>query len=182
MTRTGVAVAAVFASVVLAGCDGEDDEATSPPRSGAVVRTDTTARSGDALTKRAYLREADELCAKTKRRVGPISDAVKAKIAAEDAAGVAAELRKTVPIADEFLARMRALMPPKGDEAIVGAYLDVVAEQKGRLRRLLEALEAEDISTIEVLAGELRQGNQRARRLADRYGFEKCGPEGLPAR
>lgn len=95
---------------------------------------------------------------------------------------MAAELRKAVPIADEFLARMRALTPPKGDEAIVARYLDVVAEQKGRLRPLVEALEAEDISTIEVLAAELRRGNQRARRLADSYGFTRCGPEGLPTR
>lgn len=93
---------------------------------------------------------------------------------------MATELRKAVPIADEFLGRMRALKPPEGDEAIVGNYLDVVTEQKRRLRPLVEALEAEDISTIEVLAGELRRGNQRAGRLADGYGFTSCGPEGLP--
>jgi hypothetical protein len=180
--RTGVAVAVVVASAVLHGCGGDDDEGTSPPRPARAVAPETTARSGEAPTKPAFLREADALCAEAKRRVAPISAAVWAKIANEDAAGVAAELSKAVPIADEFLAKMRALTPPKGDETIVGRYVDVVAEQKRRLRPLVEALEAEDISTIEVLAAELRQGNQRARRLADDYGFTSCGPAGLPTR
>lgn len=181
MTRTDVAVAVIVASVVLPGCGGQEDEPRPSPRpSGATAGK--TARSGEAPAKPEFVREADALCAETKRRVAPISDAVKAKVAAEDAAGVAAELRKAVPIADAFLARMRALTPPKGDEAIVGRYLDIVAEQKARLRPLVEALEAEDISTIEVLAAELRQGNQRARRVADDYGSKRCGPEGLPTR
>ena len=176
------AVAVIVASAVLPACGGEDDESTSPPRPRATAAPETTAKPGDAPTKPEFLRKADALCAKTKRRVAPISDAIEAKVAAEDAAGVAVELRKAVPIADEFLARMRALTPPQGDEAIVGRYLDFVAQQKRRIRPLLEALEAEDISTIEVLAAELRQGNQRAGRLADGYGFTKCGPQGLPTR
>ena len=179
MTRADVAVAVVVASVVLAGCGGQEDEPRPMPRPGGAV-ADKPARSGEAPTKPEFVREADALCAEVKRRVAPLSEAVAAKVADEDAAGVAAELRKALPIAGEFLDRMRALTPPRGDEAIVGEYLDIVEEQKGRIPPLVEALEAEDISTIEVLAAELRQGNQRARRLTDRYGLTKCGPDGLP--
>ncbi len=104
------------------------------------------------------------------------------KRAHEDAAGVAGELRKALPIANQLLGRLRALTLPKGDEAIVARYLDIIAEQKERIRPLAEALEAEDISTIEVLVAELRQGSRRAQRLAHGYGFAKCTPEGLPTR
>lgn len=129
-----------------------------------------------------FLRKADALCAEAKRQVAPIAVAVAAKVASEDAAGVAAELRKALPIADRLLGRMRALTPPKGDEAIVDEFLDTIAKQRGRIRPMVEALEAEDISSIEVLVEELRQGNRRAQRLAQGYGFTKCGPVGLPAR
>lgn len=175
-------MAVVVASVVLPGCGGEDDQVKSQPRPGDAVARRTPARPGEAPTKREFLRDADALCAEAKQRVAPISDAVAAKVASEDAPGVAAELRKGLPIADQLLGRMRALTPPKGDEAIVGKYLDTIAKQRGRIRPLLEALEAEDISSIEVLVAELRQGNKRAQRLAQGYGFTKCAPVDLPTR
>jgi len=136
----------------------------------------TRTRSGEAPTKKEFVREANQICADAKRRIAPISDATAAKIDDEDALGAATELRKGLPIADEFLGQMRALTPPKGDVDIVAEYLDIVGKQKERIRPLAEALEAEDISGIEVLAAELKQGNQRAQRLARGYGFPKCGP------
>jgi len=126
------------------------------------------------------LRKAEAVCADARQRVTRLSGGVAAKIADEDAAGVAAELRKGLPIADDLLGGLRALTPPRGDEGIVGDYLEVIAKQRGRIPPLVEALEAEDISTIEVLVAELRQGNQRAKRLAEDYGFRKCGPGGSP--
>ena len=95
---------------------------------------------------------------------------------------MAAQVRKGLPFANRLLSRMRALTPPKGDEAVVDRYLDTIARQKGRIGPLVEALEAEDISSIEVLVAELSQGNQRARRLARGYGFRECGPVALPGR
>lgn len=181
MTRTGVAVAVVVASVGLPGCR-EDDQVKGQPRPGGAEARRTPTQSGKAPTKPEFLRKADALCAEAKRQAGPISDAVAAKVASEDAAGVAAELRKGLPIADRLLGRMRALTPPNGDEAVVGRYLDVIARQRGRIRPLMEALEAEDISSIEALAAELGQGNERAQRLAQGYGFTKCGPVDLPTR
>jgi len=141
-----------------------------------------TKPAGRTPAKNEFLRKADALCAEAKRRIAPITAAVAVKRSREDAAGVASELRKALPIANQLLGRMRALTPPKGDEAILARYLDIFAEEKGRIRPLVEALEAEDISTIEVLVAELRQGRRRARRLAHGYGFTSCGPEGLPTR
>ena len=177
---TGAALALVVAAVVLPGCGGGTDEATSEPRQSATTAPEAGTKSGETPTKRKFLREADAICAEARRRAAPISAAVDRLIANEDAAGVADQLRKALPIADELLRKMRALGSPKGDEAIVRRYLAIVAEQKGRIPSLVEALEAEDISTIEVLAAELREGNRKADRLARRYGFKKCGTQGLP--
>jgi hypothetical protein len=182
VARTVAAVALVVASVVLAGCGGEDDEATTKRRPSAGVTRTAPASSGEAPTKEEFLRKANALCAEAKRRAAPISDAVNAKVDNEDAIGVAAELRKGLPIADQFLDGIRALTPPRGDEAIVGRYVDIVAAQRRRIPPLVEALEAEDISSIEVLAAELRQGNRRAQHLTRGYGLTRCGPAGLPAR
>ena len=54
---------------------------------------------------------------------------------------MAGELRKALPIANQLLGRLRALTPPKGDEATVARYLDIIAEQKERIRPLAEALD-----------------------------------------
>ena len=179
-TRTGAAVAVI---VVLSGCGEGDEEAVTQPRAhGALAREASTRPAGKAPAKTEFLRKADALCAEAKRRIAPIAAAVAVKRAREDAAGVAGELRKALPIANQLLGRMRALTPPRGDEGILARYLDIIAQQKERIPPLVEALEAEDISTIEVLVAELRQGSGRAQRLAHGYGFAKCAPPGLPTR
>jgi len=150
----------LMASGVLPGCGGEDDEPASRSRPGGALARKAPTRSGEAPTKKEFVREANQICADAKRRIAPISDATAAKIDDEDALGAATELRKGLPIADEFLGQMRALTPPKGDVDIVAEYLDIVGKQKGRIRPLAEALEAEDISGIEVLAAELKQAPQ----------------------
>ena len=180
VTRTGLVATVVLAGVVGPGCGGETDQPPSPPRPAAPASGEIRTEPGEAPTKPAFLKEADAVCAEAKRRAAPITAAAEAMVASEDAAGVAAELRKGLPIAEDFLGTMRALTPPKGDEAVVGRYLAIVADQMRRIPPLVEALEAEDISTIEVLVAELREGNDRARRLALLYGFRKCGPQGLP--
>lgn len=182
LLRTAGAVALILASVALAACGGEDDPVKRQPRSDHAQAPKAPATPGKAPGKTDFLREADLLCAGTKRQVTPIFKAVAAKVAAADAAGVAAQLRKGLPLADQLLSRMRALTPPKGDEALFDRYLDTIARQKRRIGPLVEALEAEDISSIEVLVAELGQGNQRARRLASGYGFKECGPVALPDR
>ena len=180
VTPRAVAVTAFAACVALLGCGGEADEAPGPPRRSGDASGEARARPGKAPTRSAFLKEADAVCAEAKRRAAPLAAAAEAMAADEDAAGVAAELRKGLPIAEGFLDRMRSLTPPTGDERRVARYLDVVSEQARRVPPLVEALEAEDISTIEVLAAELREGNRRAGRLASLYGFKDCGPQGLP--
>ncbi len=137
-------------------------------------------RSGKAPTSPTFPRKADAACAEAKRRVAPIYAAVEAKVADMDAPGVAAELRKALPIADALVVRMRSLAPPQGDKAVVRQYLQTIEQQRRRISSLVAALEAEDISRIEVLVAELRQGNQRAQRLAKRYGSKNCSPRDLP--
>ncbi len=137
-------------------------------------------RSGKAPTSSTFLRKADAACADVKRRVAPIYAAVETKVADLDAAGVAAQLRKALPIADALVLRMSALAPPGGDKAAVDQYLETIQQQRGRISSLIAALEAEDISRIEVLAAELREGNRRAQRLAKRYGSKDCSPRDLP--
>ena len=179
MARTGTAVALLAASVLALGCQGDDEESatrrTAPER-------DPPAQAGPSPARSKFVAAANALCVKARQRVAPIADAIKPKVANEDAAGVAAELRKALPIADDLLDKMSALKPPAGDEAIVARSLDLIAQQRLRLRTLVRALVAGDILWIEDVVAELREGNQRAKSLADDYGLAKCDPEGSPAR
>lgn len=177
MAKTVTAVALLAASLIAVGCRGDDDSAT--PRT-APERV-PPARAGEAPPKAEFVADANALCVEARQRAAPIYDAIGPKVAREDAAGVAAELRKALPIADELLKKMRALTPPAGDEAIIGRYVDLIARQRMRIRTLVEALYAEDISTIEVVVAELKEANGQARRLAHHYGLTRCDPPGLPA-
>lgn len=180
MARLGIAVGLLVASVLLSGCIGDDDAATRSRPGGAGTPT-LPGRSGEAPTKRKFVQAASRVCARARRRLAPIYEAIDAKVASQDIAGVAVELRKALPVADELLRRMRALTPPRGDEATVGRYLRTVAEQRRRIRSLVNALEAEDLSTAEVLVAQLRRANRRAQRRARDYGFRRCSPPDLPA-
>ncbi len=180
MMRTVAAAATVVTSVVLLGCGGGDEEERkAPPRPSPAAR-EASRTPGEAATSPTFLRKADAACADAKRRVAPIYHAVEAKVADMDAAGVAVELRKALPIADALVERMRALAPPADDEAFIAQYLETIAQQRRRISSLAAALEAEDISRIELLAAQLRQGNRRAQRLAKRYGSKDCTPRDLP--
>jgi hypothetical protein len=178
--RAAAAVGLLVASMLALGCRGEDDETRTQTRPAGAKERTTPARTGPAPTRPRFTREANAACADAKRRAAPIAGAVAAKVREEDAAGVAEEVRKTLPIAEELLEKLGALTPPAGDEAVIGEYLDLVARQKERIRPLAEAVEAEDISTIEVLLAEVRAGNRRARRVARDYGLTQCEPPGLP--
>jgi hypothetical protein len=116
-----------------------------------------------------------------RRRAAPISDAIRTKVASEDAAGVAAELRKALAHRGRAAGEAGRAQAARGDVAIVGRYVHLIAGQRMRIRSLVEALAAEDISTIEVVVAELREATRRAKRLADRYGFTKCDLGPLPA-
>ena len=120
------------------------------------------------------------MCTQAKRRAAPIAGAVRAEVAEENAAGAARELRKVLPVAEDLRERLEALTPPAGDEATVARYIGVVGEQTARIRALADAVEGEDISTVEVLLEELTDANRRARRLATDYGLAQCQPPGLP--
>jgi hypothetical protein len=170
------------ASVALVGCGGHGEQARSARSSGRPAARAPTAKHAEGPRRGQFLRTADALCSRARRRLAPIARAVVAKVADEDAAGVATELRKARPIADRLLEGLRALTPPRAGEDIFHAYLRIVARQEARIQPLAEALEGEDISTIEVLAADLRRDNERAERLARRYGFKRCGPGGLATR
>lgn len=171
-------MALLAASAMVVGCQGEDDQSATPR---PALQREAPKQEGKAPTRSKFTSDANALCVDARRRVAGIADAIRVKVRREDAADVAADLRRALPIADELLDKLSALRPPAGDEAIVGRYLDVIAEQRLRIRSLVEALEAEDISTIEVVVAELRDGNRRAKRLAFDYGLTKCAPDGLPA-
>lgn len=179
--RRAPAVALLVAIMVAGSCTEEDgDESPTWTRPDRAVQRTTPARTSPAPTRSRFVREANALCTKAKRRAAPIAEAVNAEVAQQDAAGAARELRKALPVAEELRERLDALTPPAGDEAVVARYLRFVAGQAGRIRSLADALEGEDISTIEILLEELREANRRGRRLAGENGLAQCRPTGLP--
>jgi hypothetical protein len=168
--RSKLAATVVAAVVALiGGCGGGDDEPATERQStgGEAQRT--------APTKAEFIEQADEICAEAKRKLAPVSRAGDAKNERGDIEGAAGELRKAVRIADEQLNKLRGLTPPEADRAVLAKYFDTIAEQKGLIRRIADALEEGDEEQATALASELDEGQQRAQGLAQGYGFKECG-------
>jgi hypothetical protein len=160
-------------ALALAGCGGDDGD--DP------VTTDV-----DALvpSKRDYVIQADTICARADQAIQTEAE-VSLGIDSSDfrltPSGEAVFLpgrapsperirrfgeEVVVPTLREQLADLRALTPPRGDEATVNEIYD-------RAERGLERLEADPAAFSDRDA--VRRALTEARRLGRRYGFFDCG-------
>jgi hypothetical protein len=150
MSRQLATVATLAAAAALAGCGGGDGE------------------GGDRLSKEDYIRQADALCLEADQRIEALGDPTTAEEAV-------AFTRDATAIAEEQLARLRALRPPEEDEATLEEAYDLLEQQIEVGRQLGDAIDANDEARAQEL---IRQGddlNERANEIADDYGMAECG-------
>lgn len=107
MLRTATGLLAAVALAV-AGCGGSDD------------------KGPDALTKPEYVKQADAICKVASGKVTTVAQVVFTK-AQPSAAEIRSFADKTfLPVFERELKDLRALVPPKGDEATTTAIYDAV--------------------------------------------------------
>jgi hypothetical protein len=160
--RFMIALAAVIAGAVLAGCGGGDDSTTT------VGATGTSGEQGAALSKSEFLAQGNAICEKGDKEI----DAAGSKIFTQSQAPSQATQEKfvtdtVVPNIQGQIDGLSALSPPSGDEDQVQAILDAA-------QSALDKVKADpSLITQQAQSDPFAEAN----RLAQAYGLDKCGSD-----
>jgi hypothetical protein len=166
-----LALAGAFpALIVLAFLSGCGD--SGPSTSGIDTVGSTGSTTTPALTRSAYIRQADEICAESDAAITAITPG---STSAEQAASTTQQLQ----ITRDELKSLQTLGAPEGDapDAFLGD-LDKVATQLSRKKLALER--GDDADLPGIIAG-IDSAQARAQSSAQAYGFKKCGTFGAPS-
>ncbi len=157
---------AAFAVALLSGC-GSSGPSTSGIETVGSSTTDTT-----ALTKDAYIRQADGICAESAAAVSAITPGTSS---AEQAAATTQELS----IVRDELKSLQTLGAPEGDAP--DSFLSAMGKVVDQLQRKQLALERNDQTALTSIASSLDAAESSAGSAARSYGLKKCGDFGTPS-
>lgn len=160
----GAFAPALIAAAALAGCG------SSGPSTSGIETIDST--TTPALSRSAYVRQADSICAESDAAITGITPGA---TAAEQAASTTQELQ----ITRDELRSLQTLGAPEGDapDAFLGDLDKVAAE----LSRKKLALERGDEAALPGIIAGIDSAQARAQSSGQAYGFKKCGTFGAPA-
>jgi hypothetical protein len=152
------------------GADEDDETAEEPattaeePVATDVVETD----EGTSLAREEYIAAADAICADA-------NDAIDALPVPQTLDELAVQGEKAVAIAEQQLAKLRALQPPAADQATLNEAYDLIEQQIELIRQVVEAAKAGDTATIDALVAQGEELEAQADAIAQAYGLTECG-------
>jgi hypothetical protein len=173
-TRLAVLFASLALIAAVAGCGGggSSTDETRP--------TEAPAQTSEGA-KEAFIEEADALCTDYQAKVAPI----KAELeelegeaepeSPENELALGEVLGEAIAEAEAELEALRELEPPPGDSATIEKMLATAEEGNALGTEAAGALEEGDTSRFGELAGEVQATNNRAKTIAEGYGFQVCG-------
>lgn len=153
MGRALLLSASVLATVALAGCGGGGD------------------KSGGTLTKAEFVAQANALCKDYDARI----DALGEPAGIEDLVALAEQAK---PIAEEAVAKLRALTPPEDLQAGYDEYLATGDVNVALLAELGEAAKSGDVAAIERIGTEGEANADKAHGIAAELGLADCAKDG----
>jgi hypothetical protein len=166
-SRSSWTVAAVVLGSLVAGCG--DDEGTT---------TTAGAGGGEGLSKREFVRRANDLCADMTRQVkGPELKAFNRRVDRALQRGEPPppnreyDLNVVIPAMKVLIERIRSLPPPAGDEDEVEAILVAAQDAAAELKRNAGKTIAIDLPFILEFRSRMVR---KAGVLAAAYGLDKC--------
>ncbi|MFM9044100.1 MAG: hypothetical protein ACKOPI_08245, partial [bacterium] len=154
----GVVAACAVACAVLVGCGDNSPETTLP-----ITAVSTETQATEALSKTAFIAEADARCAETNAAIQQYVDA------GEGFSGAAeiADLRQGL------LDQLKELGPPTEDRATLDEYLTGLESQVEAGQKIGLALDRGTDTAVYETA--LTTARTDAETAAAAYGFEECG-------
>lgn len=122
---------------------------------------------GNRLSKNEYAARANAICARFNRQVGGFGGAA-------DLKALARLSERTLPALDAATRKLRALRPPKDEEARANEWLALLERLHGDVVRIRDRARANDLRGVQRVVPGATRDNQRADVLADRLGATTC--------
>jgi hypothetical protein len=141
----------VLAIVVLAGCGGSGS-------------------SGQRLTRDEYAKRADAICSKYKQK----SDALSRPA---NLAGLAKVAEQVLPILHSARGELRALRPPRSEDATANEWLDEFDRIIGDIEKIRDAAKKNDSAAVKAAARPALQDDQHSNELASQLGMTVCSKD-----
>jgi hypothetical protein len=186
---------ALVAAVSLAACGGGDNNGsksssttqTQSTTSGTTGATGSPGATSSGATgpakavspaKARVIAQADAACRRANAKVQRINQAITALNSsggpnkARDAARVYAKAEK---VGEQVVSDLRSLNPPASDRATYRKYLVVARKQVSLLSKAQKALARKNVKRFSALTAEIGAAKNRARTLAQSFGFKVCG-------
>lgn len=122
--------------------------------------------------QQAFVSQADEICKASDEIIEPkLGPVFSAKLPEATTA-----IRDIIlPAQRDQIAKLRALTPPKGDEAKVKGLVDSLEAVNPGIERLLAAAEAGDKKAYNEALRQVGEGFEATEEPFESYGFEECG-------
>ena len=126
----------------------------------------------DRLTKAEYIEQADAICKDLNEETASLQQP-QSKEEFEEFARHA--VRKT----KEAVSELRDLNPPREDEDLIRRWLEKTEQAVELLPEMQEALEENDLDRVNELGTQIQAAAGEVRRIAEEYGFKRCGRGGV---
>jgi hypothetical protein len=131
--------------------------------------------SGARLTKQKLIQQADAICKATQSTTDDLLGGLPETTTNETMPAIAGVFEQVVPVLRETSRRLRALRPPKEDEATIGQWLDDFDRSVDLLNELSDLAASGDTEQFNAALDAGTAVGDRADVEATAYGFTVCG-------
>lgn len=174
LVRISILSAFLVLLVIVAGCGGGGSSS---------VETSSGYPGGLSVQypKEDFIAEADALCSDFQAKAKPIRDEIETiersanPESPKNLVRLGVLLNESIAEAEANLESIRELEPPKADEATIEKMLNSAQEGDGLGAEVGTALEEGKTSQFGKRAKEIEAANNRAKAIAEGYGFKVCG-------
>jgi hypothetical protein len=171
LKRIAFALCAFAFVGIVAGCGGGGSSSSSSSEGG----------SSGALSKTELIDRADAVCTESQAETAPLrnkAEAIEGSSNPESPKNLArlAEILQQAGVkAEKEYAELRELQPPAGDEKVIDSMLGKAEEAATYSLKGAEALEEGELTEFSGIVGTAGPLNERAKAMAESYGFKVCG-------
>jgi hypothetical protein len=175
LVRLSVLSAVLVLLVIVAGCGGGGSSSST------VEVSPGDQAEGRGIEKAEFIKEADGLCSDFQAKSKPIRNEIETiersanPESPQNLVRLGELLNKSIGEAEANLESIRELEPPEADEATIEEMLNSAQEGNGLGSEAGNALEEGNISGFGKRAKEIEAANNRAKAIAESYGFKVCG-------
>jgi hypothetical protein len=175
LVRLSVLSAFLAVIMVVAGCGGGGSSSST------VEVSSGHQAEGLGIEKAEFIQEADGLCSDFQAKAKPIRNEIE-KIersanpeSPQNLVRLGELLNESIAEAEANLESIRELKPPEADEATIEKMLNSAQEGNGLGAEAGKALEEGETAGFGKRAKKIEAANNRAKAIAEGYGFKVCG-------